>query len=164
MLADCYCMLPLWEWGLMAALGRRQTAAAMIDRCEKSHRAEKLSTCSYSAFCAYTTATHHAAMMSPIGRREEARRRLRSRLPWSVGTCSLANLPIKNTHHNNPQRLSTRHDLNGRQRPPWCPTPGSATYSSCPECWLIVVCGGAGREAPWRPWDDGGRHGRRDTA
>jgi len=26
-------------------------------------------------------------------------------------------------------------------------------------CWLIVVCGDARGGAPWRPWDDGGRHG-----
>jgi hypothetical protein len=44
----------------------------MIDQCEKSHRAENLSSCSYSAFCAYTAATHHSAMMFRIGGREEA--------------------------------------------------------------------------------------------
>jgi hypothetical protein len=32
-----------------------------------------------------------------------------------VGACLLANLPSKNTRHNNPQRLSTRRDQNGRQ-------------------------------------------------
>jgi hypothetical protein len=48
------------------------TAAAMIDRCEKSHQAENLSSCSYSAFCAYTAATHHSTMMIQIGGREEA--------------------------------------------------------------------------------------------
>ena len=26
--------------------------------------------------------------------------------------------------------------------------------------WLIVSCGGVGSRAPWRSWDDGGRHGR----
>jgi len=26
--------------------------------------------------------------------------------------------------------------------------------------WLIVSCGGGGSRAPWRSWDDGGRHGR----
>jgi hypothetical protein len=44
----------------------------MIDRCEKSHQAENLSSCSYSAFCAYTANTHHAAMMSRIGGCKEA--------------------------------------------------------------------------------------------
>jgi len=52
--------------------GRRMTAATMIDRCKKSHQAENLSSCSYSAFCAYTANTHHAAMMSRIGGCEEA--------------------------------------------------------------------------------------------
>jgi len=47
-------------------------AAAMIDRYEISHRAENLSSCSYSAFCAYTANTHHSAMMFRIGGREEA--------------------------------------------------------------------------------------------
>ncbi len=28
-------------------------------------------------------------------------------------------------------------------------------------CWLIVVCGGAGSGAPWRPWDDGNCQGWR---
>jgi len=81
------------------------TAATMIDRCEKSHRAENLSSCFYSAFCAYTVATHHAAIMYPIGGHEEAtnlawrlaRQQLGNRLPWSEGVCSLANLPCK-TH------------------------------------------------------------------
>jgi hypothetical protein len=109
---------------------------------KKSHRAENLSSCSYSAFCAYTTDTHHVAMMSRIGGREEAtnsawrlsRRGLGSRPPWSEGACSLANLPSKThvTSHNNPQRLSTRCDVNCRQRLPWCPTPGAAAYNSRP--------------------------------
>jgi hypothetical protein len=47
------------------------TAAAMIDQCEKLHQAENLSSCSYSAFCAYTTAMHHASMMFRIGRLEK---------------------------------------------------------------------------------------------
>jgi hypothetical protein len=24
---------------------------------------------------------------------------------------------------------------------------------------MIAVCGNAGSDAPWRPWDDGGHHG-----
>jgi hypothetical protein len=63
----------------------------------------------------------------------------------------------------NPQRPSTRRDLNGRLRPPWCLTPGDDAYNSCPECWRIVECGGAGSGAPWRPWDSGNRQGRRGT-
>jgi hypothetical protein len=39
---------------------------------QESHRAENLSSCSYSAFCAYTADTHHAAMISQISGREEA--------------------------------------------------------------------------------------------
>jgi hypothetical protein len=48
------------------------TAAVMIDRCKKLHPAENLSYCSFSAFCAYTAGTHHAAMISRIGGRKEA--------------------------------------------------------------------------------------------
>ena len=59
-----------------------------------------------------------------------------------------------------PQRPSTRRDVNCRQRPQWCPTPSTTAYNSRPSCLLIVVCGGARSEAPWRLWDDGGRHGR----
>jgi hypothetical protein len=55
----------------------------------------------------------------------------------------------------NPQHLSTSRDLNGRLRPPWCLPPSNDAYNSRPECWRIVVCGGAGSEAPWRPWDGG---------
>ena len=147
--------------------GRRMKAAAMIDLCKKLRQAENLSSCSFSAFCAATAVTHHAAMMNRIGGREEATdsawrlpsRRLRSRPPWSVGACLLANLPGKITCHNNPQHLSARGDLKGQQRPPWCPTPGPAAHTSRPECWLIVICGGARSGAPWRPWDNGGRHG-----
>jgi hypothetical protein len=35
----------------------------MIDQCEKSHLAENLSSCSYSAFCAYAATAVAAAMM-----------------------------------------------------------------------------------------------------
>jgi hypothetical protein len=44
----------------------------MIDRCEKSHRAENLASFSHSAFCTSTAATHHAAVMGQIGGCEEA--------------------------------------------------------------------------------------------
>ncbi len=63
----------------------------------------------------------------------------------------------------NPQHPSMRRDLNGRLRPPWCLTPGNDAYNSCPECWRIVACRGAGRGAPWWPWDGGDRQGRRGT-
>jgi hypothetical protein len=60
----------------------------------------------------------------------------------------------------NPQRPLMRRDLNGQLRPPWYLTPGNDAYNSCPECWRIVVCGGAGSGAPWWLWDDGNRQGR----
>ncbi len=63
----------------------------------------------------------------------------------------------------NPQRPSTRCDLNGRLGPPWCLTPGDDSYNSHSDCWRIVVCGGAGSGAPWRPWEGGDRQGRRGT-
>jgi hypothetical protein len=34
------------------------------------------------------------------------------------------------------------------------------TQSCCATSWLIVSCGGVGSRAPWRWWDDGGRHSR----
>jgi hypothetical protein len=49
----------------------------------------------------------------------------------------------------------------GQQQPPWCPTPVANAHNSHPVCWLIVVCGGAGSEAPWQPWDNSDRQGRR---
>ncbi len=58
----------------------------------------------------------------------------------------------------NPQRPLTHHDLNGRQRPPWCLTPGAH-----PKCWQIVKCNGYASGAPWQPWDDGDRQGQRGT-
>jgi hypothetical protein len=58
-----------------------------------------------------------------------------------------------------PQHPLTRLDLNGRQWPPWCPTPDSNTHNGHPVCWLIVACSSAGSGAPWRPWDDGDRQG-----
>ncbi len=148
--------------------GRRTTSATMIDRCEKSHLAEYLFSCSYSSYCTFTTATHHAAMMYQIGGREEAtnlawrlpRQRLRCRPLWLEGGFSLANLSGKNMLTTTQQHLSTRRDLNSQHQLPWCPTRGAATYNSQPAGWMIVVCGGAGNGAPWRPWDDGGGHGR----
>jgi hypothetical protein len=63
----------------------------------------------------------------------------------------------------NPQRPSTRHDLNGGQRLPWCLTPSVDADNSHPECWWIFICGGAGSGAPWQPLEDGGHHGRQGT-
>ena len=34
------------------------------------------------------------------------------------------------------------------------------TVLCCATFWLIVACCSNGSGAPWRPWDDGGRHGR----
>jgi hypothetical protein len=59
----------------------------------------------------------------------------------------------------NQQRPLTRRDLNGRLRPPWCLIPGNGAHNSCPECWWIVLCGGAGIGTPWRLWDGGNRLG-----
>jgi hypothetical protein len=116
---------------------------------------------------------HHAltTMMYQIGRREEAtnlvwrlpKQRLKSWPPWVVCVCLLANLPSKNTLTTTQQHMLTHPDQNGQQWPSWCPTPGASIYNSHSECWLIVVCGGAGNEVPWRPCDDGGCHGRWST-
>jgi hypothetical protein len=145
------------------------TLTTIINRYEKSHQAKNLSSFSHSAFCTSTATTHHTAMMYRIGGREEAtnlawklpRQRLGSWPPWLVGACWQAYLPNKNTITTTQQRQSMHHDLNlnGCQQLPWCPTPGAAAYNSHPECCLIVVCSGAGSEAPWRSWDNGGRHG-----
>jgi hypothetical protein len=62
-----------------------------------------------------------------------------------------------------PQRPSTRHDLNGQWQPPWCPTPSTARHKGYPACWLIVLCGGAGIEAPWQLWDNDNQQGWRGT-
>jgi hypothetical protein len=79
------------------------------------------------------------------------------RLPGTLPHIFLRRTQLTTT----PQRPSTRRDLNGRQWPPWCPTPDANAHNSHPVCWLIVVCSGAGSGAPWRPWDDGDRQGRR---
>jgi hypothetical protein len=148
--------------------GRRTTLTAMIDRREKSYRAENLVYWPYSSKFATTTATHHTAMRYQIGGRKQTtnlvwrmpQRQLESRPSWLVGVCLLANLPRKNTLATTQLFLLTHRDQNGQQQPPWCPTPGTGAYNSHLECrWLIVVCGGAGSVAPWRPWDDGDRHG-----
>jgi hypothetical protein len=77
----------------------------MINRRKKLHQAENLVSWPYSSEFAVTTATHHTTMMYQIGGRNEATD-LAWRLPqqrlgiwpsWSVGACSLANLPSKNT-------------------------------------------------------------------
>ncbi len=152
-------------------VGRRTTSTTMIDRRKKSHRVENLVSWPYSSGFSATTATHHTAMMYRIGGREEAidlawrlpQQWLRSRPSWLVGACLLANLPRKNMLTTTQLCLSTCCDQNGGQWPPWCPTPSAGACNSRPECWLIVVCGGAGSEAPWRPWDDGDRHGQWGT-
>jgi hypothetical protein len=96
-------------------------------------------------------------------------RRLRCRRGCSSSPCQVSRgmLPyvfLRRTQlTTTPQRPSTGRDQNGRQRPPWCPTPDADAHNGHPVCWLIVVCGGAGSGAPWRPWDDGDRQGRRGT-
>jgi len=50
-------MLPRREWGLVAAVGQRRPPSSR----------KPLLSCSYSAVCAYTADSHHAAMMSQIG-------------------------------------------------------------------------------------------------
>jgi hypothetical protein len=144
----------------------------MMDRRKKSHRAENLISWPYSSEFAATAATHHTAMMYQIGGRKEAtnsawrlpQQWFRSRPSWLVGECLLANLLSQNTLTTTQLHLLTLRDQNGQQWPPWwCPTSGAGAYNSCPECWLIVICGGAGSEAPWRLWDDGNRHGRWGT-
>ena len=132
----------------------------MIDRRETLHRAENLVSWPYSSEFPATTATHYTALMYPVGGREDTtdsswrlpQRRPRSRPSWLVGACSLANLPSKNMLTSTQLRLLTRRDQNGGQRQPWCPTPGARAYNSRPECWLIVVCGRAGSEAPCLLW------------
>jgi hypothetical protein len=62
----------------------------MIDRREKSHRAENLVSWPYSSEFAATTVTHHTAMMNLIGEAQKP-------AIMVVGACSLANLPCKNT-------------------------------------------------------------------
>ncbi len=139
--------------------GHRMTLTAMIKRHDKLHQAENLVFWPYSSEFAATTTTFHTAMVYRISGRKEAtnlvwrlpRQQLRSRPSWLVGVCLLANLPSKNMLPTTQLRLLTCRDQNGRQWPPWCPTPGAGAYNSRPECWLIVVCGGAGSEAPWRP-------------
>ncbi len=76
---------------------------------------------------------------------------------------STLHIPMQTQLTTTPQRPSTRRDQNGRQRPPWYPTPNANAHNGHPVCWLIVVCGGTGSGAPWRPWEDGNRQGRRGT-
>jgi hypothetical protein len=45
----------------------------MIDRCEKSHQAENLSSFSDCTFCTSTAVAHHATMMYRISGCEEAK-------------------------------------------------------------------------------------------
>jgi hypothetical protein len=132
---------------------------------------------SSSSYFAATATTHLSPTMSLPGRRsittDSAKRlpsrRLRCRRGCSLSPCQVSRgmLPyvfLRRTQlTTTPQHPLTRRDLIGRQRPPWCPTPGANAHNGHPVCWLIVVCGGTGSGAPWRLWDDGDRQGRRDT-
>jgi hypothetical protein len=66
------------------------------------------------------------------------------RLPGTLPYIFLPRAQLTTT----PQSPLTRRDLNGRQRPPWCPTPGADAHNGHPVCWLIVKCGGAGSGEP----------------
>ncbi len=163
MLADC-CMLLRREWGLVAAVGWWQPPW-LID----ARNCIEQNTSPSDPFRLLHLHRHHASSRHGVPNRgcKEAtnlvwrlpRWRRGSQPPWSVGACSLANLPSKNTLTTTQQRLSTRCDLIGQQRLPWCPTPGTTAYYSQPACWLIVACGSTRSGAPWRLWADDGHHG-----
>ncbi len=93
----------------------------MIDRREKSHRAENLVSWPYSSEFSATTTMHHTAMMYRTGGRKEAtdlawrllRQWLRSWPSWLVGACLLANLSSKNMLTTTQLRLLMRRDQNG---------------------------------------------------
>jgi hypothetical protein len=136
-----------------------------------------VSSCSSSSYFAATATTHLSPTMSLPGRcsittnsaKRLPSRRLQCRRGCSSSPCQVSRgmLPYVFLHRTQltttPQRPSTRPDLFGRQRPPWCPTSDANAHNGHPVCWLIAVCGGAKSGAPWRPWDDGDRQGRRDT-
>ncbi len=132
---------------------------------------------SSSSYFPAKATTHLSPMMSLPGQcsittdlaKRLPSRRLRCRRGCSSSPCQVSHgmLPYvflcKTQLTSTPQRPSTRRDLFGRQRPPWCPTPDANAHNGHPVCWLIVICGGIGSGAPWRPWDDGNRQGWRDT-
>ncbi len=130
---------------------------------------------SSSSYFAATSTTHPSPTMSLPGRRSITtdlakrlpNRRLRCRRGCSSSPCQVSRGVLlyvflcKTQLTTTPQCPSTHRDQNGRQRPPWCPTPDADAHNGHSVCWLIVVCGGAGSGAPWRPWVDGDRQGRR---
>jgi hypothetical protein len=136
-----------------------------------------VSSCSSSSYFAATATTHLSPTMPLPGRRsmttDSAKRlpsrRLQCRRGCSSSLCQVSRgmLPYKflcrTQLATTPQCPSTGCDQNGRQRPPWCPTSDTDAHNGHPMCWLIVVYGGAGSGAPWRPWDDVNRQGRRGT-
>ncbi len=132
---------------------------------------------SFSSYFAATATMHFSPTMSLPGQRSITTN-LAKRLPSQLLQCrrgcssspcqvSRVMLPYKFLRRTQltttPQRPSTRRDLIGRQRLPWCPTPKTNTHNGHPVCWMIVVCAGAGSGAPWRPWDNGDCKGWRDT-
>ncbi len=173
MFVDC-CMLKSWEWGPMAAIGRRRPPSSIyINRACCRNRLLPL------FFLLFRRHRHQASFPHDVPSwttqhnnqfgKEAAEPRLRCRRGCSSSPCQVSRgmLPyvfLRRTQlTTTPQRLSTRRDLIGRQRPPWCPTPDANAHNGRPVCWLIVVCGGAVSGAPWRSWDDGDRQGWRDT-
>ncbi len=132
---------------------------------------------SSSSYFAATATTHLSPTMPLPGQHsittDSAKRlpsqRIRCRRGCSLSPCQVSRgmLPYEFLRRTQltttPQRSSTGRDQNGRQRPPWCPTPNADAHNGHPVCWLIVVCGGAGSGAPCRPWDEGDCQGRRGT-
>ena len=72
----------------------------------------------------------------------------------------LVHYPPYSYARHNPQQPHNAHQCVGRWWPPWCPITSATAHYSHPAYWLIFVCGGAGSEAPWWPWDEGSHHGR----
>jgi hypothetical protein len=176
MFADC-CMLNSQDWGLMVAIGQWQTPSLIdIDRacwrncllllffllvCHQRHHTSfphdaPSQTTQHNDRFGKETAEPTVLMLEGmlIITLSGKHCQLRGMLPYIF----LRRTQLTTT----PQCPSTSHDLNGQQRPPWCPTPNADAHNGHPVCWLIVVCGGAGSGAPWRPWDNGDRQGWRD--
>jgi hypothetical protein len=138
--------------------GRITTASTMVDRCNDPHHRGIVSPCSFPTFFVTAATTHRAYTMSLPGRHGSTINPAwwRPSEMAQIDVMLLLTSPeiITNLRYKRYVFLRRKHE-NTSHRPH-----RQVVISIKKILWLDAICGGTRSGGPWRPWDDGGRHGR----
>jgi len=148
--------------------GRRTTATTIINRCANVRVVGIITSCSSFSHFVAAAPTNHSSKMSLSGRHgtttDSAWRLPSRRPPMPMGTlfltlpgrhCQISIiLPYVFLHRTQPTTTPLHPSML-----PHSALRSAVAPNSHPACCWKDVCGGAGSEAPWRPWENGGCHG-----